>query len=396
MIVRRLPAAGLLAIALLLALVVWSGAARAAPHDVRAHVAAFFPDDPGRGTTPGRWQAVQWNFAGPFGVGAPDAWQHLIDAGRPGGRGVTVAVLDTGVAYANRPPWKRSPDLAPQRFVAGYDFVDHDARPDDRNGHGTHVASTVAETTNNGLGLTGLAYGARIMPVRVLDAGGGGYASTIARGVRWAASHGAKIINMSLELPSGTTRADIPELIDAIAYAHRRGALVVAAAGNQGASRVAYPARDDLVLSVGSTTEHGCASSFSDTGPGLDLVAPGGGDDATLAGDPRCNPAGPAGRDISQMTLTDSSYHHFGIPSGYDGTSMAAAHVSAIAALIVASGAIGPDPSPRAIERRLEQTAMDLGPPGFDAHYGWGLANAAAATAPGPPVRPVAPAASGP
>src|SRR4051794_21311223 len=152
-----------------------------------AHTAGVVPNDPGRAKVPGGWQKIQWNFAGPFGVDAPDAWANVAAAGHPGGRGGIVAVLDTGVAYANHGHYRRSPDLNRHSFVRGYDFVGRDSKPDDPEGHGTHVASTIAESTNNGYGLTGLAYGARIMPVRVLDARGEGDSSTIAKGVRFAA-----------------------------------------------------------------------------------------------------------------------------------------------------------------------------------------------------------------
>src|SRR4051794_87041 len=96
--------------------------------------AAAFPDDPGRGHG---WQSVQWNFDGPFGVDAPGAWSNLFKVGKPGGRGVVVAVLDSGVAYRNSKRYKRSPDLLPKQFVRGYDFVDHDKSPLDELGHGT-------------------------------------------------------------------------------------------------------------------------------------------------------------------------------------------------------------------------------------------------------------------
>ena len=100
---------------------------------------------------------------------APEAWANLASDGAPGGLGVIVAVLDTGVAYTNRGRFRRSPDFSRYTFVNGYDFVERNRFPEDRNGHGTFVAGTIAEKTNNHLGLTGLAYGARIMPVRVLD-----------------------------------------------------------------------------------------------------------------------------------------------------------------------------------------------------------------------------------
>ncbi|HWH92307.1 MAG TPA: S8 family serine peptidase [Baekduia sp.] len=358
---------------------------RYAVPNVVAHAAgAFLPDDPGRGTTAGRWAAVQWNFAGPAGVNAPDAWGHLIAAGRPGGKGVKVAVLDTGVAYRQFGRTPPSPDLAGTRFVAGHDFVGDDAYANDRNGHGTHVASTIAEATNNDIGLTGLAYGASIMPVKVLDDTGEGDATVIAEGVRFAAARGAKIINLSLEFGSDIGWRQIPQLIDAIGEARREGAIVVAASGNEADTAVAYPARNGNVLSVGSTTEHGCLSDFSNQGTGLDLVAPGGGPDAPLD-DAGCTQAA-AGRNIAQMTLVGVHRTNFGIPRGYQGTSMAVPHVSAAAALVIASGVLGADPTPQAVERRLETTARDLGPPGYDTRYGYGLINAAAATDPAVPV----------
>src|SRR5207245_1124220 len=144
-----------------------------------------------------------------------------------------VAVLDTGVAYAARGPFRRSPDFTAHEFVRGYDFVVRSPFPNDRNGHGTFVASTIAEATNNGRGLTGLAFGARIMPVRVLDSQGEGEASTIAEGVRFAVNHGARVINLSLEFSSNVTASGIPELIEALRYARRRGVVTVAAAGNE-------------------------------------------------------------------------------------------------------------------------------------------------------------------
>jgi serine protease len=358
----------------------------AVPNVIARASEAFVPNDPGRGATSAGWQAVQWNFAGPASVNAPDAWGNLIAAGRPGGTGVTVAVLDTGVAYRRFGRTPASPDLAGTRFVAGRDFIGRDAYANDRSGHGTHVASTIAETTNNARGLTGLAYGARIMPVKVLGDDGEGDAVDIAKGVRFAAAHGAQIINLSLEFGVGVSRDQIPQLIDAIAEARDAGAVVVAASGNEASTTVAYPARNVNVISVGSTTEHGCLSDFSNQGFGLDLVAPGGGPDAALP-DPGCAPDAPAGRNISQVTLIGVHHTSFGIPGGYLGTSMAVPHVSATAALVIASGVLGAHPTPDAIERRLETTARDLGTPGYDRRYGYGLIDAAAATNPAIPVR---------
>jgi serine protease len=292
-------------------------------------------------------------------------------------------VLDTGVAYTDRDGARRSPDLAASTFVRGYDFVDRDDLPTDRNGHGTHVASTIAEATDNGVALTGLAYGAKIMPVRVLDDQGEGDATTIARGVRYAADHGAKIINLSLEFPddgygNALRASDIPQLMSALRYAYKKRVLVVAATGNEGRNAVDYPAKAPNVFGVGATTEHGCLSAFSNRGEGQDIVAPGGGRDARFS---EANCQSTRGRDITQMTIDQVGSWEFGLPGGYEGTSMATPHVAAAAALVIASGARGASPTPLALMRHLQKTARDLGAPGPDLRYGAGLLDAAAATA---------------
>ena len=348
----------------------------------RAQATAFIPDDPGRGG-PAGWTKLQWNFIGPWSVDAPDAWQNAIAAGAPGGSGVIVAVLDTGVAYRRSGDGRfyKAPDLARERFVAGHDFV-HGGRPYDRNGHGTFVAGLISQSTNNGIGVTGLAYKTRIMPVRVLDYEGKGDVATIARGIRFATRHHAKIINMSFEFDIGLTASQIPDVISALRKANRAGALLVAAAGNTEDTKVAYPARAKHTVAVGATTEHGCLAEYSNTGPGLDLVAPGGGADAAIDGDPNCRPLEDPGRDVYQYTFRGTSPRRFGLPGGYEGTSMAVPHVAATAALIVGEKLLGPNPSPEALTTRLESTARDLGKPGPDDLYGYGLLNAAAATAP--------------
>jgi serine protease len=361
--------------------------------------ASFVPNDPGMpGGLPGGWAGVQWNFlGGPGGVDAPTAWDNLIAAGRPGGSGVIVAVLDTGVAYRDLGKrFKRSPDFT-TRLRRGYDFVSHDHYALDQNGHGTHVASTIAEGTDNGVGLTGLAYGASIMPVRVLNSLGEGASGWISRGIRYAAKHKAKIINLSFEFSKKVTADKIPDILAAVRYAHRKGSLVIAASGNASVGALAYPARADDVLSVGAVTEHGCQADYSNSGPDLDISAPGGGPDARQPGDPNCRRGRPPGRDIMQLTFDRlrrpgvPNLRHFGYPDDYIGTSMAAPHVSATAALVVASGVLGPDPAPDAIEAHLKATADDLGVPGPDALYGAGKVNAGRATAPIAPVTPVTP-----
>src|SRR5688500_7819088 len=145
------------------------------------------------------------------------------------GRGTVVAIIDTGVLFRDHERARRAPDLAGTRFVEGYDFVSNDASPDDEHGHGTHVAGTVAQTTDNNLGVAGVAPDAAIMPIRVLDRHGPGNCGGIPAGIRWAADHGAHVINMSLG--GGSPSRTVQNAID---YAHSKGVTVVAAAGNSG------------------------------------------------------------------------------------------------------------------------------------------------------------------
>src|SRR4051794_29782726 len=155
-----------------------------------AHIAGnLIPNDPA--------YRLQWNLGGLFGINMPAAWGFARQAGSPGARGVKIATLDTGVAYRNFKRFKRAPDL--RFFLPGYDFVDGDHYPLDENGHGTHVAGTIAESTNNHVASAGIAYRARIMPIRVLDSEGTGNTSDIARGIRYAARHHIQVINLSLE-----------------------------------------------------------------------------------------------------------------------------------------------------------------------------------------------------
>lgn len=361
------------------------GIAYAVPNFVaRAAGAGWIPNDPGLSHRRRGWETLQWNFLPGTGVNAPQAWANLLADHRPGGKGVVIAVLDTGVAYRNWRGFRASPDFNRTKFVHPYDFLSHDRYPLDREGHGTFVTGTIAESTNNGIGATGLAYGASIMPVRVLDKYGVGDASTIARGVRYAVGHHAKVINLSLEFTPDVTAADIPELLSALRFAASRGVTVVAAAGNEAMGQVAYPARAPSVISVGATTKDGCLAEYSNVGSNLALVAPGGGDDSAGMSDSDCHPGRPL-PPIRQMTFFNPRHPaRFGFPKGVFGTSMSAPHVTATAALVIASGVLGRHPTPQQIRARLEQTARPLGVGHPNADYGWGLLDAGAATSRAP------------
>lgn len=360
--------------------------------------ASWIPNDPG--TAPGRpgpkrgWLARQWNFlpcgsncgaaAEPYesagGINALGAWANLARAGQGGAAGSRVAVLDTGIAYRSLGRrFRRSPDFDRRQFLPGRDFVREDRIPIDENGHGTHVAGTIAEKTNNGIAVTGLAYRAKLMPVRVLNRFGNGQADDIARGIRYAARNGADVINMSFNFGCG---AKVPTVVGAIRFAHRKGAVLVASVGNWegiggGGDRrdcVEMPAAAPFVIGVGGTTEGACLGDYSRTGTGVDLVAPGGG----FASDCVSKPSRP----VVQVTYRGGTFRRFGLPRNYSGTSMSAAHVSALAAMVIASRVLGRNPAPIDVGHRLKETARDLGTLGMDPLYGRGLIDAAAATAP--------------
>lgn len=376
------------------------GALRSNPrvdYAVPNHIATAsgVPNDPGT-APPSRkprsgWTGVQWNFlpCGSFcapgsaplpyqsagGIDAIGAWRNLRQAGRPGARGVVVAVLDTGIAYRDRGSrYRRSPDFSPRQFVPGYDFVGDDPHPLDVNGHGTHLAGTIGERVNNHTALTGLAFNAKLMPVRVLNAVGNGKASKIAKGIRWAARHGADVINMSFNFGCGNP---VPPVGEAMRVAARQGVVLVASTGNDDPRAcVTMPATDPRAIAVGGTTEGGCLGAYSKISPRVDLVAPGGGVPSLGC------PAVSLIRPIYQLTFRAGSPKRFEIPTFYEGTSMAASHVSGVAALVIASGVLGPKPSPAEVLTRLKSTARDLGAPGEDSEFGAGLIDAAAATAP--------------
>ncbi|HEV7750500.1 MAG TPA: S8 family peptidase [Baekduia sp.] len=227
--------------------------------------------------------AEQWSLKDDGAMGTESAWRQTT------GADVTVAIVDSGVDLGH-------PDLAPNLWtnageiagngvdddgngyvddVHGFDFVGGDGDPQDANGHGTHVAGIVGARGGNGIGGSGVAWHARLMAVRVLDAEARGSTTDVAQGIHYAVDNGARIVNLSLAGPTAT--ADVEE---AVRYAQDHGVLIVAAAGNSGAdlaSAPTYPAAypEGDVLGVAATAQGGVLSSVSDYGPGADVAAPG-------------------------------------------------------------------------------------------------------------------------
>jgi len=345
------------------------GVVSASPNYI-ARVSRWIPDDPGlnppkTGSRAG-WQKRQWNLLPCHSLCYPGlasnslqsrgganvirAWQNLKRADRAGAKGVRIAVLDSGVAYRDfGRGFRRNPDFGPRTFLPGYDFVQNDRVPLDLNGHGTHITATIAQATNNGRGLTGIAYGAKVIPVRVIDANGFGSTLNIVRGIRWAANNGARVINMSLNFDCGTS---IPALDAALLDAYSKGVVLVGSAGNIGSQTCpSPPATSPGVISVGGTTESGCLASYSFKDEQIDIVAPGGG---SQWGD--C-PYSAANRGILQVAMVARDPRWFGIENIWSGTSMAAAHVSAGAAMVLAGNVLSDGRRPQRVKERLLGTA---------------------------------------
>ena len=260
------------------------------------------------------------------------------------GKGAIVAIIDTGV--------KRShPDLQGGRLLQGYDFVDNDGDPQDEvDGHGTHVLGIVGAAEGNAVGVSSVAPGARLLPVRVLDNSGAGFIADVAKGIDYAVSQGAHVINLSLgsDVPLlGALGGD--EYDDAIRRALAAGRVVVASSGNNGAPACEQPAASDGLICVGAVNNSGTKTSFSSFGPGLAITAPG---SEVLS------------------TFADNGYTRI------SGTSQASPHVAGVAALLVAKGLRGQE-----VANRLLATARDAGSRGPDSVYGAGIVNARQAVA---------------
>lgn len=249
-----------------------------------------------------------------------------------------IAVLDTGVAY----------DLDDFNGVVltnhDYDFVHNDDDAMDESGHGTQVAGIIAAKTNNKKSITGINQQAKILPIKVLNTMGKGTWENLALGIRYATDRGAKVINLSL---GGSNPSPLVE--DALKYAVNKGVTIVAASGNDSETKLTYPASSEYVISVGSTDNSDALGTGSNTGEGLDMVAP--------------------GEFIPSLYFNGDVYYS-------SGTSMAAPHVAAVAGLLYS---LRPAINVSDVKQALQESAHDLGDAGYDQKFGWGRLDAAAA-----------------
>lgn len=306
------------------------------------YTASYVPDDPRYGE--------QWNL--PM-IGAPAAWDHAR------GKGVIVAVIDTGIAYKDGPRFKAVEDLAGADFVEGYDFVNDRVEALDDHGHGTHVAGTIAQRTGNGRGVAGVAFEATLMPLKVLSAQGSGTAADIADAIYFAADEGARVINMSLG--GGGASAVMG---DAVAYARKKGVVVVCAAGNNARGVVEYPAAYPGAFAVSAVGPSGELASYSSWGKELAIAAPGG--DTERGG---------AKGGVLQNTIDPTRPGATDVYLAFNGTSMATPHVAGAAALVISAGVTDADD----VERILRASAKDVGGQAWSERYGDGLLDVAAA-----------------
>ena len=253
-----------------------------------------------------------------------------------GSSSIVIAILDTGTATDH-------PDLQ-GKFVPGYDMVNNDSNPYDDFGHGTMTAGIAAANSNNTTGIAGISWGAKIMPVKVLDHNGSGSDETLARGIRWAVDHGANIINASL---GGGDTSSVQD--DAIKYAHDHNVLMVAAAGNTPDGKPHYPAASPYVVAVAATGRSDTVTGFSSYGPYVAVAAPGVGILSTAW-------------DNGHLT------YEYG-----NGTSFSCPIVAGVAALV---WSINPQFTADDVLGVLEDSADDVGPAGYDNYTGFGRVNA--------------------
>ncbi len=288
-----------------------------------------------------------------------------------GSEDVIIGILDTGCSFEfySVPSYERDkvlgttyriyPDYNSSTFLQGKDFVNNDNHPNDDNGHGTHISGTIAEATNNGLGVAGIAFNVKIVPIKVLDYNGLGYLSTIADGIVWATdSANVDIINISL----GASESN-PYLSQAILYAYQKNVIFVGATGNDGEEGIYYPARYNEVLGVGAIDIYGRRADYSNYGYGIDIVAPGGA--GTNNDDFIFQETFKPFIDNDNLAVLDSFGYY-----GFVGTSMATAHISALCALMLS---INPDLKNYEIYNIIVENCNDISPSGWDKYTGYGI-----------------------
>ena len=301
--------------------------------------------------------SFQWNLHDDTdgGVNMEKAWD--IQTGNPN---VVIAVLDTGVAYENFGIYRQAPDLAQTKFVQGYDFVNNDSHPNDDFGHGTQVTGVIAQSTNNNIGVAGVAFNCSIMPVKVMGSDGTGTVFDIVDGIYYATANDANVINMSLGTDSNSLVME-----QAVQYAWSHNVTIVCAGGNnyEDDNEPSYPAAyDKYCIAVGATRYDKQRAYYSNAGSYIDIVAPGG--DGNVDQNKDGYPDG-----ILQQTFDDNPEvfnYYF-----EEGTSFSSPHAAGAAGLLISKGVKKPDK----VREALEKSAIDLGLAGPDKEYGWGLLN---------------------
>lgn len=288
-----------------------------------------YPNDPMRNR--------QWNMTQ---VHLQNAWLGKA------GEGVIVAVIDTGVSHVE--------DLANTKFVPGYNFVDDNDKPEDGNAHGTHVAGTVAQSTNNGIGVVGIAYKASIMPIKVLSDRGSGTVADIVEGIDWSVAHGAKVINMSL---GGGHSNKV--FANAVKRAHDKGVFVACAAGNSATGHVSYPAAYPGAVAVAATQPDEKTTFYSNWGKEIAIAAPGG----------NTRDFGEDGG-VIQNTIYQGKMGYY----AFNGTSMASPHIAGAAAMVMSEGVKDPDKVLKVLQKTAQiPKGMDGKGQKFREHYGAGI-----------------------